>query len=267
MTTETKQEVVDIYADKIIEPVQAMRRDYDEQGLIELAADIKANGLTNPITVRPVGDKFEIVAGHRRYLAMLRIPWSKIPCFVKNLTDAQALAIKTGENYQRAEVNPVDEAHFLKNILRDDLSNIDEVATVIRRSKDYILDRLEILTYPDYFHPPLQDKTLSLGVARALVQITDEHYRKMFFDQAIRDGMKIWTAEYYLAQFKAGIFKKGEEIIPPSDDDRPNTPPVVRHKCAKCGNIAESPNLTNVFIHIECPPDNVPLRGPLPTEP
>lgn len=262
--TDTKQEITEIYADKIIPPTQAMRRDFDEEGLIELANDIKQNGLTNAIMVRPVADKYEIVAGHRRYLAMLRIPWSKIPCIIRNLSNTEVLAIKAGENYRRSEVNPVDEAHFLKTILKEDLSNIEEVATLIGKKSPYILDRLEILTYPDYMIPAIQYKQIGLGVARSLSKIDDEQYRRMFFDQALRDGMKQYQADYYLAQWEAGVFKSSEDIMPADEIQNPNAAPKVRQPCAKCGGVAESPNLTSVFIHVECPLNGLsaPVNSP-----
>jgi len=248
-TTETQL----IDAAELLEPSIAMRTDFDMGELQELASNIKRIGLINPITVRPKDGKFEIVAGHRRYKACLIAGVTKIMSHIREMSDTDVLAMRTGENYHRSEVNPVDEAQFLKRILKEDLSNIDEISGLIGKSTDYILNRLEILTYPAYFHPPLKDKSLALGVARALVQIEDEQYRKMFFDQANRDGIKVWQAEYYLAQWQAGIYKPGAEIASPADTANPNTNPIVRQKCAKCGGLAESPNLTNVFTHYECP--------------
>ena len=109
------------------------------------------------------------------------------------------------------------------------------------------------MSYPDYFLPAIKNGKIKLGVAKALAQITDEYYRQMFFDNAIRDGMTAWTAEYYLSQWENGIFKRGEEIMPPDYTNNPNAQPKVRQQCAKCGEMAEDPNLTSVFIHKECP--------------
>lgn len=254
MESQPKEEINYIQSDQIIEPLAAMRSDFDEGKLAELAASIKQNGLINPITVRKIGEKFEIIAGHRRFLASCRVPLGKIPCVVKQLTDDEAFSFRAHENLFREDINPVDEALFIGKLIGTDESKIPAIARLVNRSENWIRDRLDILTYPDYFLPPLKDGHISLGVAKSLAAIDDEYYRSMFFNQALRDGMKTWQADYYLSQYNAGIFKKGEEIIPPDTTAGPSNQANIRQKCAKCGGMAEAPNLTNVFVHRECPP-------------
>lgn len=248
-----KQEITEIYADQIIEPVDAMRTDFDDAALRELAESIKQNGLINPITVRPVGEKYEIVAGHRRFKACCLVPISKIPCVIKTMSDDEVYSLRAHENLFRADIDPVDEALYIGRMVGEDESKVAQVAKLVNRSEDWVFDRLQILHYPDYFLPPMKIGQIKLGVAKALSQIEDEYYRKMFFDNALRDGMTTWTADYYLSQWKAGIFKKGEEIMPPDSTLGPSAPATIRQKCEKCGGMAEAPNLTNVFIHMECP--------------
>lgn len=246
----------EIYSDQIIEPLEAMRTDFDMDKLFELAESIKEHGLINPITVRPSGDKYEIVAGHRRFRACGIASIVRIPCVVRQMSDGELLAMRAHENLFRDDIDPVDEALYVGKLVGSDDSKVVAVAKSLNRSVQWVEDRLNILTYPDYFLPSLKAGKVKMGVAKALAQIEDETYREMFFNNAVRDGMTVFQADYYLAQWKGGLFKKGEEILPPDSGSGSSVPVVIRQRCEKCLEMAESPNLKTVFIHIECPADN-----------
>lgn len=247
------EQVIKINAAQITDPANPMRSEIDRERVHELAESIKREGLINPITVRPVGDKFEVVAGHRRFLACRIANVVDIPCVVRELDDAQALEITAHENLFREDVDPVDEALFLGRIIGEDESKIPDVAKRLNRSEQWVSERLEILTFPDYLVTALKDGKIKLGVAKWLGRIADETYRQMFVTSAVRDGMPVWQAEYYYTQWNSGIFKPGEDILPPEQSGSSVTAAKARAKCERCGGIAEDPNLRNVFIHVECP--------------
>lgn len=252
------EQVQHILADQIIDPVVPMRSDMDREKIDDLAASIKSEGLINPLTVRPVGDKFEIVAGHRRFKACLMAGVIKIPCVIREMSDQEVYSLRAHENLFRDDVDPVDEAMYLARIIGEDESKIPEVAKKLNRTVQWVEDRLEIMTYPDYLIAGIKQGKVKLGVAKWLGAIQDEVYRKMFCEQAINHGLAIWQAETYYRQWEAGIFKNSSEIIPAIDDSEKPAPAKVRTKCARCALLAEEPNLQNVFIHIECPPEPVP---------
>lgn len=270
-------EIIEIYADRIDEPTDPMRSDMDRDKIDDLANSIKQQGLIQPITVRPVAphppgditftecqcedcrsgknDRYEVVAGHRRFKACAIAGVVKIPCIVKELSDADVLAVRAHENLFRDDINPVDEAIYIGKIIGDDDEKIPDLARQLNRSVAWVHDRLNILTYPDYFLPAVRDKKISLGVASFLSAIQDEVYRKMFFDSAITNGMAVWQAEHYFRQWEAGIFKEGVEILPPEDGaDRPPRA-LIKVNCARCGQVATEPNFHSVFVHLECPPE------------
>ena len=248
-------QITEIYADQIIDPIDPMRTELDKDAVFELAESIKSEGLIQAITVRPVNDKYEVVAGHRRFRACMIAGLVKIPCVIKELTDDQVIEIRAHENLFRVDLDPIEEAIAIGKLVGDDDSKIPDVARRMSKSVAWVEERMDILTYPDYFLPAIKSKKLSLGVAKHLAQIEDDIYRKMFFDSAVSNGMAVWQAEYYLRQWEAGIFKNSTEIIPPDPaSDKPEAV-RVRAKCERCGGVAEEPNLQNVFIHIKCPAD------------
>jgi ParB family chromosome partitioning protein len=269
--------ITEISVQDIIEPVDPMRSDIDAEKINELADSIKNQGLINPITVRPVhvplentecstslnGEicsnllhiKYEVVAGHRRFKACVIAGVFLIPCVVRKMTDYEVFAMRAHENLFRDDIDPVDEALYIGKLIGDDDTKIVAIASTLNRSVQWVEDRLAILTYPDYFLPSLKMGKIKLGVAKALAQIGDDVYRHMFFDNAIRDGMTVWQADYFLAQWQNGIYKNSDEIVVPTDNPKNNQPAVIKQQCAKCGQMAYSPNLQNVFIHVECPTD------------
>lgn len=212
METQTKE----IYSDQIDDPVNAMRTDMDRDALFDLAQDIKKNGLINPITVRPRGDRFEVVAGHRRITACKIAGLIKIPCVVRDLSDDAAFSVMASENLVRSDVDPLDEAIFVGKLLEKHDGNIDEVCAMTRRSRQWVEDRIAIANMPEYMQYPLKEGKIKLGVALALAQIKKESLREMWTRQAIRDGITVAIAKYWLAQ---------SELEPEDNIGEPSAPP------------------------------------------
>jgi len=250
--------ILEIYHDQITPPLEAMRQEMDREKLDQLAESIKKNGLIEPIILRWHNKHLEIVAGHRRFVANGMIGNSKIKCIVREMTDDEMVTQRAHENLVRADIDPVEEALYVAKLVGDDDTKIPTVAKMLGYSEQWIEDRLNILNYPDYFLLPLKAGKVTLGVAKALSQIEDDSYRKMFFDQAVRDGMKQWQADYCLAQWVGGVFKPGVEINPAEFVPESREQIVIRQRCAACGQIAETPNLENVFCHVTCPPTEKP---------
>ncbi len=253
MEPQKDQVVTLLMADQIIEPLEAMRTEFDRDKLYELAESIKQYGLINPITVRPNSGKYEIVAGQRRFRACGIASVVKIPCVIREMSDDELLSMRAHENLFRDDIDPIDEAIYVGKLVGDDETKIPTVAKSLNRSVQWVEDRLNILTYPDNFVPPLKAGKIKLGVAKALAQIEDEMYRNLFLDQAVRDGMNVWQADYYLAQWQNNVYQDSSEIQPPSEGERQGVVAKIRQRCEKCGDMAEAPNLQNVFIHVECP--------------
>jgi ParB family chromosome partitioning protein len=191
-----------IFSDKIVEPEFAMRTDIDRTALFELADNIKQNGLINPITVRPKNDGYEVVAGHRRFSACKINGMIKIPCVVRSLTDKETFAIMTAENLERADVDPVDEAAHLVRHITLTGDTVAEVAKSIRRSISYVETRLAVGQMPDYMKEHLKRGELKLGAALALVQIQNDPERRAWCELAVRDGISVAQAEYWLHGWK-----------------------------------------------------------------
>ncbi len=243
------ENIQEIFTDRINLPPDNMRQHIDRDELFELADDIKKNGLISPITVRPIGDRFELVAGQRRYLAHQIGGLIKIKCVVRTLTDDEALAIMTSENLARVDVNPVDEAKHIARLMQANGDDIKKVANLVGRGEKWIRDRIAIGQMPDYMQELLGNKELKIGVALILNQITDERTRHMWTLQAVRDGANIQLAEYWLAGFKreflpGGLMAEsnGEQIDLPA-------PSSVMFTCAIDGQRYDVRMMKSILIY------------------
>ncbi len=151
------------------------RRDMEPQALEDLAASIKAQGVIQPIVIRPVGpDNYEIIAGERRWRASQMAGLSQIPVVIRNVPDEAAIAMALIENIQRENLNPVEEAVALQRLQQEfDLSQ-QQVAEAVGKSRSTITNLLRLLNLTTEVRTLLERGDLEMGHARALLTLNDE---------------------------------------------------------------------------------------------
>jgi len=231
-TKKIMEKIIEIFTDKIDEPKGAMRSELNRDELFELADNIKQNGLINPITVRPHGTRYEVVAGHRRLNACKIAGIIKIQCCVRELSDNEVFAVMAAENLERADVDPVDEANFIFNYIGQTGQTVSEVAKALRRSIGYVESRLAVGNMPDYLKSYLKSGQIKLGVALALTQLVPDHTRKVWVEMAARDGVSVAQAEYWLHGNKLSQLPGGTLSDTPPDDYTNESSAVVQFECA-----------------------------------
>ncbi len=159
------------------------RREIHRQPLDELAASIKANGVIQPIVVRPLpaggvgAAKYEIVAGERRWQAAKIAGLTDIPVIVRELSDSQAVAVALIENIQREELTPAEEARALQRLIGEFSLTHAEVAEAVGRSRAAVTNLIRLLDLPAEVVALIDSKALSMGHARALLGLEDDTAR------------------------------------------------------------------------------------------
>jgi ParB/RepB/Spo0J family partition protein len=199
-------ELKDIELHLIDEPPEAMRSDIDRDELFELAKDIKQNGLINPITVRPIADRYEVVAGHRRLLAHRYGGIPHIRCVIRNLTDDEAFGIMTSENLARVDVNVMDESMHTLRLMKMHNGDIEKVRHIMNRSKEWVMQRCALAEMPPHLQDVLREGRIKIGAALALMKITNEVDRDACIKMAMQQGASITMINYWVAQWDAGLF-------------------------------------------------------------
>ena len=149
------------------------RSQISETELVELTASIEASGLLQPVVVRPRNGKYELIAGERRWRAVQRLGWPKIPAVVKDVDDQTLLTLALIENLQRDDLTAIDEAAGYQRLTEEFQLPQAEIARLVGRDRSTIANLLRLLKLPDEVRQLVQDRKLSEGHARALLSISD----------------------------------------------------------------------------------------------
>ena len=171
------------------------RRSFNEDALAELAASIREKGIIQPLIVRPARDPegdFEIVAGERRWRASQIAQLHEVPVIVRDFDDTEVLEIAIIENIQRADLNPVDEAHGYQQLMSRFGHTQEQLAQALGKSRSHIANTLRLLTLPDEIHALMVDGRLTAGHARALVGREDA---AALARQIVEKGLSVREAE------------------------------------------------------------------------
>lgn len=235
-------------------PELAVREQFDEQRLMELADDIHSNGLIQPLVVRSVGDRFEIIAGHRRYTALHMIGAVSAPCSVRNDTDIDPDALKIAENAEREDVNPAHEAQFFARLLaRDPNGDTDALAKKVRRSREYVETRLLLLRGDTRIYAAVAAGTITLSVARELNAIRNEGQRLVYLEAAVRGGASAKVAQQWRKEanrFADIQVESAEAAGAPAP--MPTQPVDSVFRCICCDGDEDTYDMRLVYVHNGC---------------
>ncbi|MGM0535305.1 MAG: ParB/RepB/Spo0J family partition protein [Pseudomonadota bacterium] len=164
------------------------RRDIQPEALEELADSIRAQGVMQPIVVRPVGEaRYEIIAGERRWRAAQLAELDVIPAVIREVSDEGALALALIENIQREDLNPVEESMALKRLLDEFALTQQQVADAVGRSRAQVANLLRLLTLDPEVQTLLERGDLDMGHARALLALSGAKQRKAAHEVVNKD--------------------------------------------------------------------------------
>lgn len=141
---------------------------FEENSLNELAESIRENGILQPIIVRQNGDKYEIIAGERRWRASKIAEKKTIPAIIKNLDDHKAFLISIIENLQRAELSPIEEAEIYNRLMNEKYTH-DQIASIVNKSRSHISNISRLLNLSPDVKSMISENLLSVGHAKLLL--------------------------------------------------------------------------------------------------
>ncbi|EGL35602.1 ParB-like protein [Parvimonas sp. oral taxon 110 str. F0139] len=205
----TDENLLTVELDKLMAREDQPRKNFDDDSLEELANSIKADGVIQPIVVRKVDDKYEIIAGERRFRASKLAGLEKVPVVVKNVTDRKARELALVENIQREDLNPIEEAISLKTLMEEYKLTQQELSDIIGKSRSYIANNLRLLNLSDYIKEYLIRGELSPSQGRTLLSLETEEERKKYLDKLLVKEVNIRDVEKKAKQSK----NKNEDIF------------------------------------------------------
>lgn len=198
-------EVVYLYLDDIIPNRFQPREVFDDQALKELAISIKEHGVIQPIIVRKVENKYEIIAGERRYKASTMAGLTKIPAIIKNLDDKESSKVALIENLQRRDLTPIEEARTYQKILElEDGMTQEQLAHTMGKTQSVVSNKLRLLALPDEVQDALLKEKISERHARSLLNILNKNDQIKMLDKIIAEKMTVRELDKEIKEMNEG---------------------------------------------------------------
>lgn len=193
--TAAERPTAEIDIDLIVPNPEQPRSRFAEKALEELTQSIASNGVIQPIVVRRKGNKFEIVAGERRWRAAQRAGLKKIPAAVKEVSDEKLLELALIENIQRAELNPIEEAKAFRKLIDMIGLTQDQISERVGKDRTLIATTLRLLKLPDDIQKLVEEEKLSSGHGRALLMCEDITIQRKTARLIIEIGLSVRESE------------------------------------------------------------------------
>jgi len=168
---------------------------FDDVKLEELAQSIRANGVVQPLLIRPKGDRFELIAGERRWRAAQLAGLTKIPAVLRDVSDDKILELALIENIQREDLNPIEEALAYKKLIETLGLTQETVAERVGRDRSYITNYLRLLRLPDDIQQLVQVGRLSTGHARTLIALEDADVQRRLARRILEQDLSVRATE------------------------------------------------------------------------
>lgn len=176
------------------------RKTFNEEKIAELAESIREHGVIQPLVVRKRGSIYEIVAGERRWRASMKAEMTTVPCLIREFTDEQNMLVAIIENMQREDLNPLEEAEGLNQMVEIYGLTQEQVSKGVGKSRPYITNALRLLKLPEYVREAVRDGSISAAHGRTLVTVENEEYRRAILDRIIKEGLSVRETEKLAAE-------------------------------------------------------------------
>ena len=236
--------ILNVSIDLIIPNRFQPRLVFDEKALNELADSIKEHGIIEPIIVRQLNDKYEIIAGERRYKAACLAGLTKVPVIVRNLSDYKSAQVAVIENVQRRNLNPMEEAKSYKRILDQGLKTQEELAKEIGVSQSTIVNKLRLLSLAEPVKQALSENKISERHARALLKLSSLDKQEEMLNKVINERLTVKDLDDEISKLTSPIS------------------PNLSFKIPEVPNISDSLDLFNVKFPEEPLSDQEPKFVP-----
>ncbi len=178
-----------------VNPFQPRTR-FDEEALNELAASIKEIGLIQPITLRKIGDeKYQIIAGERRFRASQLAGLQSIPAYIRKAKDEGMLELALVENIQREDLNAIEIAMSYQRLMDELQFTQEELSTRIGKNRSTIANYQRLLKLPALIQKGIIEKQISMGHARAIINIEDAEKQLNIYGLIVKDGLSVRKVE------------------------------------------------------------------------
>lgn len=238
------------------------RRDMDPQALEDLASSIRAQGVMQPIVVRPIGaKKYEIIAGERRWRASQLAGLDRVPCVIRDVPDEAAIAMALIENIQREDLNPIEEAAALQRLQDEFELTHQQVADAVGKSRTTVTNLLRLMSLSAETRKLVEHGDLEMGHARAILTL-DQPKQTDAARTIVAKGLSVRQTEALVRRLQQEKMSPGDTRLDPDvkvlqDDlsERLGAPVLIQHSAKGKGRLvisyASLDELDGILAHIK----------------
>ncbi len=234
MSKKTKQTVKDVKIDLIDEPKDVLRLDIDSESIQELAQSIDEIGLLQPILVAIQDSRYEVVFGHRRFLACKVLQLSTIRSIVREMTAEEIGIARATENINRADLTPIEEANTYSNLIHHYGMSLEQVAKRMAKGPGTVRRRMDLLKMPPPLQQALHQKRISISVAEELWSIADPADLDYYLTFALEGGCTKEVARSWAKEWKDKKRRAEAPDMQGNDTFSPQEPRPVYVTCDLC---------------------------------
>jgi len=221
-----KRRIVEVDLSLLDISKEVNRIDIDDEKVGELSVSIAEVGLLVPVLLRPDGERFEIVAGYRRYLALKALKYDKVDAVVKVMTDQEAAIIRATENLARENLTPMEEAVIFGNLVEKYEMSQEDVGKKFGYKSGTVKRRMDLLRMPDVLKEAIHTGTINVSVAEELWPITDMGDLNYYLTFAVeggctRDTARGWCKDWRDAKRRAKDASGGGGLVKAPSEPRP----------------------------------------------
>ncbi|KKL96307.1 hypothetical protein LCGC14_1845780 [marine sediment metagenome] len=242
----------EIPLDIILPPKKAIRENITPESVSSLVRSIKAIGIIQPLILKRVGKKYEVVAGHRRVMAADLAGLATAPSIIKSHDKTTTEAIKLHENLYRKDISPIQEAKHLMYLKKHHDLTTAKIASMLGKSATYVKERLSMLTWQKDIREALAAGYINYSVARELTKITDDETRTSYLSYGIANGVTPSVARQWRKQWH-----DTENL--PQDPAQVEPAPVTANRsagyqvnCVLCSETVPLTEAQTIYAHQKC---------------
>ena len=261
MNSQMEEQILQVPIEDILPNRFQPRLAFDDASLQDLAASIKQHGIIQPLILRRKNDKYEIIAGERRYKAARMAGLVSVPAIISNLSDAASAEVAIVENVQRKDLSAIEEAKSYQSILDKGYMTQEELAKKMGLSQSAISNKLRLLTLDEAVQKAVINNQISERHARSLLKVKDPNMQKTLLDKIINERLTVRDLEEEIKKVEPLLYAEDNNI------NRPTTNVATTQPVATTQQVEPSP--TNEQVTISQPTqeedkDEVPLVKNIP---
>ncbi len=191
------------------------REDFNEIELLELAASIKKQGIIQPVTVRKLGfDKYQLISGERRFRASALAGLEMIPAYIRIANDQQMLEMALVENIQRSSLNPIEVGIAYQRLVEECTISVEELSKRVGKDRTTISNYIRLLKLPPEIQIALRNNELTMGHARALINIEEPVKQIELFTSIIQQTLSVRQVEELVKVHKKSVVQNKKSVTP-----------------------------------------------------